>query len=416
MHDPTDGARRGKPVRKWKALWLGQMVSEEFLHRGLAASPAGNRWQTGLLTALAARGVAVDVRGCTPQPAWPVGPLRSGRHEGSAPDGNFGWSMESFLNLPIAKLLTQYGSLLKRVLADVARSGPPAVTVSYNVGLPEALTARWLQRRLGIPWVCIMADLPGSSEPGTGAVRRHMNEEYARRQQRWLRQAQGRVYLSWELYENDPGPRKLYLEGGVRQLHPKASRGRASEVPILMFAGSLAAWTGVELLVDAMMHVTRECELWICGRGPLASRVEDAASCDPRVRFYGLVTDAELDRLMGQASIFVNPRPTHVPENRYNFPSKLLDYFSWGRPVLSTLTQGIPPAYRSLVLPIAEETPRGLAAAIDRVLGSSAHVLEEAGDRIRSYVADHLLWSTQAERLQEWIEVQLLSGTGSVRG
>jgi glycosyltransferase involved in cell wall biosynthesis len=118
----------------------------------------------------------------------------------------------------------------------------------------------------------------------------------------------------------------------------------------------------------------------------------------------------ERDRLaglMGQADIFVNPRPSMIPENRANFPSKLLEYLSWGRPVISTLTPGVPPSYRSILIPVEDEDAEGLATTIENTLALGSRELDRMGERIRDYVSENLLWSIQARRLRNWLEADI---------
>jgi glycosyltransferase involved in cell wall biosynthesis len=287
------------------------------------------------------------------------------------------------------------------------------VTLTYNVGLPEAFTARRLQQERAIPWVCCVADFPIVSQSDISGPRRALTSRYAERQRAWLEEAAARIYLSWSLYQDDPGPRKFYLEGGVDALHPAERASNDRSPPAIMFAGSLSAWTGIELLLDALPAITSPCELWVCGRGPLAERVEAAARRDPRIRFFGLVSRDELESLMSRAELFVNPRPSHIEDNRYNFPSKLLDYLSWCRPVVSTMTPGIPPSYLSVLSPVYDESPAGLASVLDKVLRRSPEERRETAERIHTHVRENLLWSAQARRLWEWMNSESLLRAGA---
>ena len=394
------------PRRLATALWLGQLVSEELLHSSPAVGVAANRWQLGLLRALHGEGMEMRVRGCTPQPAWPRGPVRAGAHEGAAADRSVKWSMEGYLNLPLVKLRTQHRQLLRAVRREIRSAGPPQVAFSYNAGLPEAFTARDLQREQGIPWVCCVADFPIVSQSDIGAARRALTAAYAERQREWVAEAAGRIYLPWVLYQNDPGKRKFYLEGGVNQIHPPAWRADDGSPPVMMFAGSLGAWTGIDLLLEALPFIRAPFELWISGRGALAERVEAAAARDSRIRYLGLVSQQELASRMSRVDLFVNPRPSAVEDNRYNFPSKLLEYLAWCRPVVSTLTPGIPPHYLDVLTPVREETPQGLGAVLEEVLQRSPRERLGLGDRIHSFVEENLLWSVQARRLRDWLEAE----------
>jgi glycosyltransferase involved in cell wall biosynthesis len=387
-------------------VWLGPLVSEAYLKDELAASAAGNEWQAGLLRALHEEGHSLRAIAGAPRAAWPRGRLVA--RGGGTTRLAAGLSAETlgYLNLPLVKLFRQQARL-RRVLAEgLRRRERPSVVFSYNAGYPEAATAQWLQSTEGVPWVCVVADYPESTDPRVPAVRRAALDIYSRFQQQWIDNAAGRIFLSWGLFERERKGPKFHLDGGVA-----AVRG-AGEPPdgskrVIIYTGSLSAYAGVDLLLDAFSRVReRSCELWICGRGNLEGQVRQAALNDPRIRAFGLVSRERLDELMGQAHVFVNPRPSAVPENRANFPSKLLEYLSWCRPVISTITPGIAPAYRPFLSVVDDETPQGLADVMDRSLAISAAEAANTGARIRSFVEGHLLWSVQVRRLWQWLETE----------
>ena len=106
-----------------------------------------------------------------------------------------------------------------------------------------------------------------------------------------------------------------------------------------MFSGTLTEVGGILWLLEAFATIPDpNLALWITGRGDLVSRVEQAARDDRRIRYLGFVDREQLLELYGQASILANPRPSWLPEHRYNFPSKLIQYMATGRPVITTET------------------------------------------------------------------------------
>jgi glycosyltransferase involved in cell wall biosynthesis len=397
-----------------RCLWLGQLVSEEFLQGEIAASAAGNRWQTGLLEALAGAGRGIRVLGCTPQAAWPRGRFFAPPHEAVAAEGDVRASMSGYVNLPLLKLGSQRAVLLRAARRLVRQHGKPRVTLTYNAGMPEALTARALQDEFGIPWVCVLADFPGHTEQNRSILRTRAIQRYGHLQREWLGEASGVVYLSWWLYERDPRPAKLHLEGGVTAIRRGGDElgSDTSRPPIVFFAGNLSAWTGIDLLLQAFAHVRTPCQLWICGRGDMQGMVVEAAERDPRIRFFGLVSQSRLDELMSEADVFINPRPSHLPENQDNFPSKVLEYLSWCRPTLSTFTPGVSPDYRSVLIEVRSEQPAGIAETIEDVLARSPEELRRIAADIREFAERRLLWSAQAQRLWNWLEQERLLADG----
>ncbi len=394
-----------------EGIWLGPLVSEEFLASEPAASPAANQWQANLLRALGDAGHPMAAIGGVPRAAWPAGPLIAEAPNDERKILPFQAELTGYLNLPVIKWLSLHTRLRARLTERFQRK-LPVVLFTYNAGCPETMTALWARRRFGIPWICVVADYPEASDRRVSALRRGALDRYGDWQRRKIGEADGRVYLSWYLAEQDGSARNYFLEGGVSRVN---SRDPASALSprVVMFAGTLREFSGIELLLTAFREVRcSDCELWICGRGNLEDRVIAAAAGDSRIRFYGLVSRDRLLELMSAADIFVNPRPSALPENRANFPSKLLEYFQWGRPVISTMTPGIPPHYRQLLETVEPESAGELARVLDETIALSDEQLIERGEVIRRFVEDNLLWRNQAIRFWEWVEEAILLRAG----
>ncbi len=94
---------------------------------------------------------------------------------------------------------------------------------------------------------------------------------------------------------------------------------------------------------------------------------------------------------------------TEIGNNRNNFPSKVLEYLSYGKPVVSTWTSGIAPEYASLLAVPTEESPDAFAQTLRDVL---VWPRERRADHARAACA-HLVgkktWSYQALRLADFL-------------
>jgi glycosyltransferase involved in cell wall biosynthesis len=172
----------------------------------------------------------------------------------------------------------------------------------------------------------------------------------------------------------------------------------------IYFAGALSEPAGVNLLLDAIPHVQDPAlEFWFSGRGTLEERLKQQAASDPRIRFFGFVTEAEYSEMLQKAAVLVNPRPSRLLENRYNFPSKLMEYLAAGRPVLSTATSDVAEHYGSDVIVLDDETPEGLARSIKSTVAAPAEVRATIGSRCRAAV-EGVTWRTQAEKILAFIQ------------
>ena len=370
-------------------VWVGPLVSEETMLTHPAVSAANNRWQSELIQSLSSLDSRVTCVSYITEQLWPKGRrILSVPRDGALPVGIRG-QLGAYLNLPGLKLPTLFISLFCLTLNSVIGMRRPKCLVSYNVHSPVVLACYLLSRRLNIPWICILADPP----------RPRALELAAEKLIGW---ADGLVYLSYVEYLQSRAPMKLHMDGAVSR--PLAQTSDCIQLKTLLFAGGLYPHTGLELLIEAFGLITDpDARLWVCGFGP-TSAIEEAADRDTRIVFYGLVSEEELTRLSSLASVFVNPRPSSFQENSRNFPSKLLYYFRYGKPIVSTLTPGMAPEYESHLIIVGDESPRGLAEALSRALDMSPADRATYRNSIRSWVQSEKSWDSQASRLLEFID------------
>jgi glycosyltransferase involved in cell wall biosynthesis len=87
------------------------------------------------------------------------------------------------------------------------------------------------------------------------------------------------------------------------------------------------------------------------------------------------------------------------------FPSKLLEYLPYGKPIVSTWTEGLSPEYRDLLLVPEGNAPEAFAHLIDEALIYSRDEQLALQRRISGWASTHT-WKIQAERLSTWIASQ----------
>lgn len=382
-------------------LWLGSIFDGDAVLRRPGVNPAARRMQLGLVSAMMAEGVAVRTIGHVPESLWPRGRLREPGREPleSGIDG----TTVSYWNVPGLRMYSLSRSFRHAYDRTVERHGSPSVVFSYNA-YPYNIAVGRHAREGGVPWVPLVADVPRGSE--------------RKKHDRAINEAEGRVFLSWaEFTKTSNLAPKLHLDNGVDALHPPSTDVGVEDPPVVVYTGSLGPHAGASYLVEGFRLVTRsDIELWICGFGK-NSDVERAVAEDDRVRFLGLLPEDQLRQVCERATLFVNPRPSSRPGNAGNFPSKVLDYLRYQKPIISTWTAGIAPEYRRVLTVLEEETPECLARTIEEVANWSAERRRERAERVRRFVQSEKLWSVQAGRLIDWlreeVEIEALARVSS---
>ncbi len=365
-----------------KILWLEGIFDEPTINAFPATSPAVNFWHGGFVKAIEAAGAEVTLIGHAYDRIWPKGRMMVCSSDAALAPG-FSGKIAGYLNLPLLRRRTQEWSYLRLVRAHLAAHGRPDYVFTFN-DTPATSAARYLSRMLGVPWIYIAGD--GPTLPG----------------------ADGYIYQNWVYFESPaaPGP-KIHLDGGLPLLPPLDAGGTEdSQTRALMYMGALTEHGGAVELTRAF-HSVRDSgiELWITGRGS-NEEIERLAALDSRIKLHGFVTQEQLHRLASRARVFANPRPTAFAPNKLNYPSKLLHYLAYGRPVLSTFTDGLSPDYRGVLIPIEDEHEAGLVASIRQALLMDDASYAEWCGRVARFNHSRA-WSEQISRLMDWISKEL---------
>lgn len=370
-----------------KAIWIGGIFSDQALASYRAVNQAQNRWSVGLVNGLQEFGWSFHSLAFRAEQLWPKGVLRPGV------DQDFHPSVEPLLvptwNLPYIRNRHLPGAYRRKLKDHIERCGRPDVIISYNPLPWHVPAAEYAVKEYGIPWVSITLDLKYPGE---------RMEHFKTKNQ----QAAGQVILSWWGFENCPLAPKLHLDGGYDHLQEDEADYTAGAKKIILYSGKYADYGGDDLLADTIEDCQRDdVEFWLLGKGESA-RIEALGKDDPRVKRFGFVSDAKLDSLCRKAHVFLNPRPNACADNRMTFPSKLLFYMAFGKPVVSTWTPGLSPEYKPFFSIPKEETGSAFAHAIDSVLSLPDKDRSSYRAGVFKFLGNSRSWRQQAKRLDSF--------------
>ncbi|MDA9133100.1 glycosyltransferase, partial [Alphaproteobacteria bacterium] len=310
----------------------------------LAVSPAANKWQSSLVKALSELTPQVKTYGHLPEPFWPKGQLFP-KLDSKGHSFNQ-MCLAPYVNVPLLRGLTlkiAYKMFLNSLLYD---SKSDIVLVTYNPpGWLQDLLIKYTSSKQ-FSWVSIVADGGAPSK------------------------ADGLVFLSYGYYKSYPivDAKKMHLDGALYQNLVSGDVQKKGSRIVLMYSGTSSKWGGVSYLLEAYLKLCQkvDVELWISGAGDY-SQFSKQYSHEPSIKFFGMLSESELEERYKQADIFINPRP-ELYDNDKNFPSKLFDYISYGKPVISFKTSGLSHQYDGLLIFPTENSVEALANSIEKVM------------------------------------------------
>lgn len=101
---------------------------------------------------------------------------------------------------------------------------------------------------------------------------------------------------------------------------------------IFLFSGTLSRVTGFEMALKVFSKIP-QAQLYISGNGDFIETYRNYKN----IHFLGNLEYNDYLELLEKSTVCLNFRDSTLPENNNNFPSKILDYFSRGKIVLSTI-------------------------------------------------------------------------------
>lgn len=383
-----------QPMRR--GLWLGPMPSHTALNELPALSPAAVLWQEGFFSGLKAQGIDLTVVSHRPEPFWPRGRLVPGTHPVPA-DAAFHTRVVGHANAPVFRALS-LAHAYEREAIDLTRREPYSFVATFNPLPWHVAAATTVALRRKVPWISFLLD---------DVLNDPTLEHYAHA----TRRAAGHVILSATAMDRIarlmPGTPALHLDGAVDRWRGDDSEAHSPARRHVVYCGAHTEEAGMSLLVGAIPLVSADVAFTITGDRGRHEALTSLIARDARVQTVGWLSPAKLDELCRSATAFVNPRPPTHGLSLASFPSKLMTYLAYGKPVASTWTPGLAAAYRDFLVIADGETPAALAAAIDQAASMDAASRDMLRAKIRDFLVPGRLWETQGLRFANFLDRQI---------
>ena len=208
-------------------------------------------------------------------------------------------------------------------------------------------------------------------------------------------------------YIRNPGKPYVILEGhsDISMKEKQPSMDKKQPVRTVFYAGGVSRQYGLADLAEGFLRSDLpNTRLEIYGPGDYVNELQSIAEKDARVFYGGMLLNTEIVAKEQEATLLVNPRPTHEEFVKYSFPSKTMEYMASGTPVLTTRLPGMPKEYEPYVYFIEEESPDGIAAALKAVLEHTDEELFQKGQEARDFVLNCRNNVIQAKKLLQMLE------------
>lgn len=368
-------------------FWCGSILNFTGLLKYKGEAPSATQWSRGLVQGLKDNNQNVKIFAPVWDSLFPKGKLFPGTLREL--DSSFDQHIVRYVNAPGLRTYSVVYGLVKRIEDEIKIGGVPNAIFNYNTYPHYVKALKIIKRRYPeIRWVNLVLDL---NDPNFDDWASFYED---------TKTSDGNVFLSWWGFNNAPNKNKLHLDSGWSgNLPVNLNNGLKSFV----YAGKMADYGGIGDLIEMIKACpSLDVQFDFYGKGS-NSKLDNLALIDKRVKIHGFVTDEELEVACQKAFAFLSPRDMNSQENRMIFPSKILFYLKFCKPVISPDLPGLSPNYKDLLNIPLDQSAESWVNEINRLIEMDTEVLNNWKKKCYDFL-EKKTWKNQAFRLLDFVE------------
>lgn len=313
-----------------------------------------------------------------------------------------------FINLPILKTISIIVSLSIGVLSWLILTPAKKKKCVFidNYQLPYLLIGFIISRLSNIPLIAVLTDPPNmvyklNNEPFLKKKFRILNSIFSKF---LLKKINGVISLTDYLAKEYCPLSKYIVIEAIGDGNKNQKKFTNDDNFIIMYSGGLSKQYGIELLVESFSEINLpKIELWFFGKGDALDLIMEYGKKDSRIKYKGYFDNLYIKRVQSEATILINPRPTNLPDEKYSFPSKVLEYIESGTPSLVTKLKGIPVEYYHFLFFIDPFTKEEIISKIKKLYFMDKKTLFEFGKSARIF-SNQKNFKNQGQKIVNFIQ------------
>lgn len=399
-----------------KILLLGSLISQEAMEQlnnasKIKASVAPVNYETMLAKGLLENGAHLEAMSIPAVAAYPGSSFKriSGKRESLDCGISIQWV--PYINIQFLKqwsIRHNTKKALKNWL-KANKNEPEKAVLMYSIYPPYSAPAVKLCRKFRCHLSAVIADLPEYMY--TWKKCRGLKGVYANHLSRQMLRLQGACH-SYVLFTPQMAARM-----GVQDKPYIVSEGFSDitvydgipseekyETKTIIYAGNLSALYGIRALVDGFMQLRGDYQLHLYGAGKDADYIEHCARQDSRIQYMGRIPREQILQALKKSHLIVINKPTADDYSNYSFSSKILECMASGTPVLTTRVGGMPTEYYDYFRFIDDESPEGLARAMEEALQLSDEALKQLGARAKDFAIQQKNYKAMTMKILAFLE------------
>lgn len=323
--------------------------------------------------------------------------------------GRIEYIYDAFINLSILRQWTRIIQS-KREIKKIYYQNKDCVIICDVLNQSLANAARTCGKKLGIPIIGIVTDLPGYTSGArrkSYSIIRRMVAEFAEKiSAKNLEKYDAYLLLTEAMKSMVNGKPYIVLEGHCDSNMERKENNfsNKSQPKIALYAGGIHKEFGIEKLVNAFVRGGfSDWELHIYGDGNYQKELEELTSRISNIKYYGVQPNSVIVEKQLKATLLLNPRLTDAEYVKYSFPSKTMECMASGTPLCTTRLPGMPAEYYPYVYFFDDESEDGMLATLQDIFEKSEKEHYKFGKKAKEFVMTEKTNVKQAKKFLDFI-------------
>lgn len=288
----------------------------------------------------------------------------------------------------------------KRFLKKLIRQKKIDAIVFYNMRLENSKLALYAKKHYHIPIILQYED----GLTNDAHIRGLKRAVYRNLEKKVLGQLDGAFLVNSRIEVPCPSVvirGAIRTEQGIRQ--DTGAEYEEGAAPRLLFSSTLDRQRGIGVLLEALAYTNENFVLTITGRGEGEEQIRQTG--DQRIRFLGYLDYKSYRRELAETDICLNVQLSNHEFGNFSFPSKIFEYLSEGKLVVSSDVADAKDALGDTLILYEDDDPKQLAKAIDHAIAIEKDPKERMKyqNRIAAVVEQNLIQKV-SERVNALLE------------
>lgn len=314
----------------------------------------------------------------------------------------------SFLNMPLIKHYIKYKNIKYELTKYLKTNSKDVFFIVYDLYEPYLRALVELKIKYTSVKICVIVpDLLGFTGLPKNWIYNKWVDIEERKVNACLLNVDAYILICEGMKDVLPLYNKPYivLEGiYYNEISDKNNIVNNSEIKTIFYSGLINERYGILVLLEAFSKIDQpNYRLVICGEGTARNAVVYASQKDNRIIYKGQLPRKDVLELQKEATLLVNPRQPVEEYTKYSFPSKIMEYYASGTPVLMYKLLGIPEEYYQYCYCLEEITVEYFTKRMIEICNLHESILKQKGIDAKEFILKNKNSKKQVSRILNFI-------------